>query len=118
MRVISGSIFDVAVDIRPESSTYGAVYTIELSAVNKRMLYIPPGFAHGFLSLENGTELLYKSTNYYDPMDESGIAYNDPLLNIGWPMIDVPYQLSNKDKNNKGFDVYTKSIDKGDSSSK
>lgn len=108
VRVVSGAILDVAVDLRPESRTYGASYSIELSAENKRLFYIPERFAHGFLTLENGTEMLYKCSDYYDPESSAGIMWDDQILCIDWQMerygIDEKYlNLSDKDRKNPSF---------------
>ena len=96
VRVITGKIFDVAVDIRKGSPTFGKWVSAELSEDNKKMLWIPPGFAHGFLSLEDNTNVLYKSTNEYNKESERGISWNDPEIGIKWP-INNPL-LSDKDK--------------------
>lgn len=108
VRVIAGSVLDVAVDLRPESRTYGVSYAVELSAENKRMFYVPPRFAHGFLTLENNTEFVYKCTDYYDPESDGGIMWNDQVLNIDWRFeqygIDQKYlNISEKDKKHPGF---------------
>lgn len=108
VRVIAGAVLDVAVDMRPESNTYGASYSIELSAENQRMCYIPPRFAHGFLTLENNTEFVYKCTDYYHPESDSGIMWNDQILAIDWQFerygIDEKYlKISDKDKKHLGF---------------
>ncbi len=103
MRVVRGSVFDVCVDIRPGSKTFGKSVAIELSANNRKMLYIPEGFAHGFCVLEDGTEFFYKVSNFYSPEDERGILWNDPALGINWPKLDIPYQLSKKDQANPTF---------------
>lgn len=84
VRVLQGAVIDVAVDIRKNSPTYGKHIMVELSAENKLMLWIPPGFAHGFLSLEDQTIFLYKCTSTYHKESESGIIWNDPELNIEW----------------------------------
>lgn len=86
VRVLAGEIFDVAVDIRKGSPTYGKWVGIKLSAENKRMLYIPPGFAHGFCVLSDVAEVLYKTTAEYDPSCEAGIIWNDPDIGIDWPI--------------------------------
>ena len=105
LRVVSGSVYDVAVDLRKESLTYGHWYGVELSADNKRQFYIPPRFAHGFLTLEDNTEVLYKATDYYHPEDEGGIIYNDPTLDIHWPCEQIKIKLSEKDKQLPLFDI-------------
>lgn len=84
VRVLSGSILDVAVDIRKGSPTYGQVYAVELSAANKKQLYIPAGFAHGFSVLSERAEVFYKCDAFYNKESEGGILYNDPALNIDW----------------------------------
>lgn len=84
VRVIAGSVYDVAVDLRNSSPTFGKWYGVELSGVNKTQFYIPPGFAHGFLTLEDDTEFLYKCTDYYAPQYDSGVLWNDPELGIEW----------------------------------
>jgi dTDP-4-dehydrorhamnose 3,5-epimerase len=86
VRVIRGSVFDVAVDIRKDSATFGQWIGIELSEENKKQVWIPPGFAHGFLALSDITEFEYKCTEYYDPEDEGAILWSDPVLNISWPI--------------------------------
>jgi dTDP-4-dehydrorhamnose 3,5-epimerase len=96
VRVVQGEVFDVAVDIRPNSPRFGQWVGINLSAENKHQLWIPEGFAHGFLSLSETTQLLYKATNYYEPSTERRILWNDSALAIRWPDIgDVV--LSEKD---------------------
>ncbi len=100
--VVSGRVFDVAVDIRKSSPTYGQSFGIELSAENKKRLYIPPGFAHGFLTLEENTIFQYKCTDFYAPQSEGGIAWDDPDINIQWPQ-KVDLIISEKDKNNPLF---------------
>lgn len=96
VRVLSGSVFDVAVDIRRGSPTFGQWVGVELSAANKRQLYVPPGFAHGFCVPTETSELEYKLTDYYAPDDERGIAWNDPTIGIAWP-VTAPL-LSDKDR--------------------
>lgn len=98
IRVIRGSVFDVAVDIRPQSKTYGKIFTITLSAENKKMLYIPEELAHGFCVLEDKTEVMYKVSDYYSPEHERGILWSDPDLAIPWPKMDCAFLLSEKDK--------------------
>jgi len=97
VRVITGSVFDVAVDLRRHSPAYGQWYGLVLSGDNKRQLWVPRGFAHGYLSLEAGTIFAYKCDNYYRKEAEGGIRYDDPGLKIDWPVLDVPYLLSGKD---------------------
>lgn len=98
IRVLSGEIFDVAVDIRVKSDTFGQWISANLSCQNKKQLWIPPGFAHGFLVLSKFAEIAYKVTEYYKPEFETCIAYNDYELNIEWPNLNQDYILSKKDK--------------------
>lgn len=102
VRVIQGSVWDVAVDIRPCSTTYGKWVAETLSAENHRMLWIPEGFAHGFLALEEGTQLIYKVTSYYKKEAEGSYSWNSPDLNISWPK-DYPILLSQKDAQAPAF---------------
>lgn len=101
VRVIKGSVYDVAVDLRVGSNTYGKWYGTILTAAKKNQLWIPKGFAHGFLSLEDGTEFLYKCDNYYDPANEVSLSWSDTALDIKWPLdlITNELNLSLKDKN-------------------
>lgn len=94
VRVIRGRVFDVAVDLRPGSPTYGKWYGLELSAENKKQFYVSPGFAHGFLVLSDVAEFCYKVTDFYHPDDELGIAWNDPVIGIQWPEVVGRYQGS------------------------
>jgi dTDP-4-dehydrorhamnose 3,5-epimerase len=96
VRVVSGEVFDVAVDIRKSSPTFGQWVGEILSADNKRQLWVPEGFAHGFLVLSETAEFLYKTTDYYSPASECCIAWNDPTLGIHWPSNVVP-SVSQKD---------------------
>jgi dTDP-4-dehydrorhamnose 3,5-epimerase len=97
VRVTAGSVWDVAVDIRRSSPNFGRWVGVELSATNKRMFWIPPGFAHGFLSLQDGTDFLYKCTEIYDPSAEHSLMWNDPDVGIEWPLDGIVPQLSHKD---------------------
>lgn len=97
VRVVRGKAFDVAVDVRPGSRTFGQYVGEVLSAENKKMMYIPAGLAHGFLSLEEGTEFLYKVSQPYSPAHERGILWDDPQISIAWPKMDTPYAFSEKD---------------------
>ena len=99
IRVIHGEVFDVAVDIRKGSKTFGQHVTTILSAENHKMLYVPEGFAHGFLSLQEDTELLYKVTELYSHEHERGIRWDDPALGIPWPKLVAAAILSEKDLN-------------------
>lgn len=105
VRVITGEVFDVVVDIRPESPTYGQWVGEVLSAQNKRQLWVPPGLAHGFLVLSDSAEFLYKTTDYYAPEHERCIVWNDPTLAIAWPDMGVAPQLSAKDQAGARFAV-------------
>lgn len=95
--VTQGAAFDVAVDIRKGSSTFGQWFGIELSAVNKKMLWIPAGFAHGFLALEDDTHFIYKTTSFYDQLSERSLLWSDVALNIDWPSLSA-YLISDKDR--------------------
>jgi dTDP-4-dehydrorhamnose 3,5-epimerase len=97
VRVVTGAVYDVAVDLRPDSPTYGESYGLILSAKNKRQLWIPRGFAHGYLVLEDHTIFSYKCDNHYNKNAESGIRYDDPDLSIAWPVVDSPLIISQKD---------------------
>lgn len=99
LRCVSGKIFDVAVDIRRGSPTFGRWLGFELSAENKHMLYVPAGFAHGFLTVSETAELLYKTTNEYSVEHDRGLLYNDPAIGVIWPKLEVELLLSEKDKN-------------------
>ncbi len=87
VRVIKGHVFDVAVDLRPGSATYGKYYGVNLTEENKKQFYIPEGFAHGFLVLSDLAEFCYKCTDFYHPGDEGGLAWNDPTIGIEWPQL-------------------------------
>ena len=98
VRVLKGRAFDVAVDIRKDSKTFGKYSASVLSEENKQMLYIPAGFAHGFCVLEDNTEFLYKVSDFYSPRHERGIIWNDPAIGIDWPKLDGAFVLSEKDQ--------------------
>ena len=98
VRVVRGAVFDVVVDIRKSSPTFGKWVGVELSEENHRQLWMPPGFAHGFLVLSESAEFLYKTTDYYAPQYERCIAWNDNALAIQWPDIEIPPSLSAKDQ--------------------
>ena len=103
VRVVEGSVLDIAVDIRPDSPTYGQHVSVELSADNKRQLFIPRGFAHGFVVLSPTVVFQYKCDNYYSPTHDGGIAWNDPDLNIDWQVSMEDVVLSDKDKKQIAF---------------
>jgi dTDP-4-dehydrorhamnose 3,5-epimerase len=103
VRVISGEIFDLAVDIRPDSKNFGQWVSINLSAENKKQLWIPEGFAHGFLVLSDEAEVIYKTTKSYSKTHERCINYNDKKLNITWPTLECQYIISHKDLNSSGL---------------
>lgn len=107
VRVLHGEVFDVAVDLRQNSKTYGKWHAEILSAKNKKQFFIPRGFAHGFLVLSDTAEFSYKVDNSYDPAHEQGIIYNDPEINITWPALDN-YILSDKDQSWPTLKEYTK----------
>lgn len=109
VRVVQGEVFDVAVDIRKSSPTFGQWVAETLSAENKKQLWIPEGFAHGFLTLSETAEFLYKTTDYFAASFEKSIYWNDQVLNIAWPLAEHP-RMSNKDKTssenfNEGFAI-------------
>ena len=101
VRVTAGRVWDVAVDLRGGSATYGQWAGVELSAANRRMFWVPPGFAHGFVSLEDSTDFLYKCTAFYDPASEHSLQWNDPALGIDWPLEGIDPILSAKDQAGK-----------------
>ena len=103
VRVTHGEVFDVAVDIRPGSETFGQWVGVTLSSEKKNMLYVPEGFAHGFLVLSDTAEFVYKCTDVYDPSAQVGIPWNDPDIAVEWPKLDVPYKTSEKDEKHQGF---------------
>ena len=101
VRVARGAVFDVAVDIRRDSPTFGQWVGVELSEDNHRQLWIPAGLAHGFVTLTDSADFLYKTTDYYAPSHERSIAWNDPAIGVQWPVLSVPFQLSAKDQAGK-----------------
>lgn len=105
VRCVAGEVFDVAVDIRKDSATFGKWVGVNLSAENKRQMWIPEGFAHGFLVLSDMAEFLYKTTSYYNPNSERSISYNDNKLNVNWPMEESSLILSEKDRNANQFSL-------------
>ena len=104
VRVITGAVLDVAVDIRKNSPTYGKYFSAELTEENKTMMYIPEGFAHGFLTLRDNTVFSYKCTNLYDKASEDSIKWNDPTIGVNWNVKDP--LLSEKDINGKDFKAF------------
>lgn len=103
--VVRGAVYDVAADINPGSPTFGQYVGVELTEHNHRQLWVPPGYAHGFVVLTDTVDFVYKCTDYYDPADEGGVAWNCPILNIAWPLNEV--QLSEKDQHYSGLkDLY------------
>ncbi len=110
---MKGSILDIVVDLRKNSSSFGEYFAIELNEENKKMLFIPRDFAHGFLTLENNTEIFYKCDNFYNPESEVGIIWNDNDLNIDWNFEKYNINkneliISDKDKKNISFKEYKK----------
>ena len=102
VRVTSGSVYDVAVDVRHGSPTFGQWYGTQLDEESMRMMYVPPGYAHGFVVLSESADFLYKCTDYYHPESEQGIAWDDPNIGIEWPIANLTSDiaLSEKDKKN------------------
>ena len=105
VRVVSGAVYDVAVDLRTRSATFKQWYGIELSAANSKQLWVPEGFAHGFVVLTESAEFLYKTTDYYQPSDERALSWNDPTIAIEWPDLGSAPLLSVKDQQAPNFDV-------------
>lgn len=107
VRVIQGEVFDVAVDLRKGSATYGKWFGVRLSAENKKQFFIPKNFAHGFLVLSETAEFAYKCSDFYHPGDEGGIAWNDPEIGIDWPLQDeAALIISEKDQKWGGWKEY------------
>ena len=98
VRVVQGAVYDVAVDLRKDSKTFGQSFGLTLTGDNKKQFWIPRGFAHGYLVLEDDTIFSYKCDNFYEKSAEGGLSYNDPALGIEWPELDVPYLVSEKDR--------------------
>ena len=118
VRVINGSVFDVAVDLRDGSATFGKWFGLELSAENKKQLFIPKNFAHGFLVLSDVAEFSYKVTDYYHPNDEGGLMYNDPEIGVEWPLEGFTEEqiiLSEKDRVHPPFSEYIRHYIREDS---
>ena len=107
VRVLQGEVYDVAVDIRKGSATYGKWYGVLLSAENKKQFFIPKNFAHGFLVLSDYAEFAYKCTDFYHPNDEAGIMWNDPDIGIDWPVGDMELIQSQKDTKWGGIREFT-----------
>tara|TARA_R100000664_G_C2735209_1_gene124805 strand:- start:386 stop:940 length:555 start_codon:yes stop_codon:yes gene_type:complete len=110
VRVVRGSAIDYFVDIRAGSPTYGQYNCVELSADNHNIVWIPEGFAHGFVSLEDHTTVLYRCTAYYNPKGESGISVFDPTINIEWPIDKKEAIISDRDLNSQSFVDYSKDV--------
>ena len=104
VRVASGRVFDVAVDMRRSSATFGQWVGVELSGENKKQLWVPPGFAHGFYVLSQSAELIYKCSDYFDASDDQSLLWNDPSVGIEWPLVGPTPLLSEKDKAGKPVD--------------
>jgi dTDP-4-dehydrorhamnose 3,5-epimerase len=102
VRAVKGALWDAILDLRPDSATFGQSFGAELSAENRRMMYVPRGFAHGFLTLEENTEALYLVSAFYDPARERGVRWNDPRFAIRWPA--EPLVISEKDAQQRDFD--------------
>jgi dTDP-4-dehydrorhamnose 3,5-epimerase len=103
VRLVRGRVFDVAVDMRRSSPRFGRWVGVELSGENHRLLWIPPGFAHGFLVLSDEADFLYKTTDYYAPECEAAVRWDDSKIGIGWPLPDAPAQVSSRDASAPSF---------------
>ena len=109
VRVVRGEVFDVAVDLREGSATFGKWFGVRLSAENRKQFYVPEGFAHGFLVLSDYAEFCYKCTDYYHPGDEGGLRYNDPDIGIEWPIGEgMELNINERDRNWGGIKEYRK----------
>ena len=104
VRVVRGAVFDVAVDLRKSSATFGQWVGVELSESNNRQMWVPPGFAHGFLTLSDSADFLYKTTDYYAPKFERCVAWDDPVLAIAWPLAGLTPKISAKDQAGAAMD--------------
>lgn len=102
VRCIRGALYDLILDLRPNSATFGKSFGAELTADNRRMMYVPKGFAHGFITLADNTEAFYFVDEFYAPDYERGVRYNDPRFNLAWPI--EPVVISDKDKTSRDFD--------------
>lgn len=110
VRVLKGTVLDVAIDLRRDSPTFGKHFTIELSSENHKHLYIPRNFAHGFIVLSETAEFFYKVDNYYSPKDEYGIMHSDPAFNIDWKIPAEQMLIAEKDKNLASFEDFKKTL--------
>jgi len=110
VRCIRGSLYDIILDLRPDSPTFGQSVGAELSAENRRMMYVPRGFAHGLITLSDDTEAFYLVSQYYSPEDERGVRWNDPRFNLEWPI--EPREISEKDGKWPDFDLAFHCIEK------
>ncbi len=98
VRVVRGEVFDVVVDVRRGSKTYGHHVAVELTATNRKILFVPAGFAHGYLTLSDEAEFFYKASEFYSPEHERALQWDDPEINIPWPKLSIPFILSDKDR--------------------
>lgn len=112
VRVTSGSVFDVAVDVRQGSPTFGQWYGTQLDEESMRMMYVPPGYAHGFVVLSESADFLYKCTDYYHPESEQGIAWDDPDIGIEWPIKNLKSDIALSEKDKKNVLLKDQTIDK------
>ncbi len=108
VRVTHGAVYDVAVDVRKSSATFGKWVGLELSAENKKQLWIPPGFAHGFLVISDEAEFLYKTSDYYHPESEQSLRWDDSIVDIQWPRIDIDPVLNSKDSQGLSWELAPK----------